>query len=119
MINLDFDDRIAVHCKQGTTFVYNFSYTDKTGVNAIQNTSTLKMQVRDNYNGKLIAELSTENGRISVDSNYEVQLYISHSDTASMPFGNYIYDLIMTDGNIKTPLMSGVFKITQSVTKQS
>lgn len=115
---LNFDGRHVQVCEQGADFIFTFSYEDSNGTTIALGEYTLKMQVRKNYGGTLIVELSTENGRITVDSNQDVTLNLTAAETRELPPGKYIYDLEITDlDGIQSRIIEGEFKITAEVTR--
>ena len=77
------------------------------------------MQVRYAPDTATIIELSTSNGRITIDSAYgRINLHISSTDTAALPAGTYQYDLNLTnntDGAVYK-ILQGVFAINESIT---
>jgi hypothetical protein len=80
---------------------------------------TADMQVRAATDTSIIVELSTTNGRITIDPAYgRVNLYISATDTAALTAGNYQYDLNLTNTVDSTvyKILQGAFTIAASVT---
>jgi tRNA threonylcarbamoyladenosine modification (KEOPS) complex Pcc1 subunit len=80
---------------------------------------TADMQVRYATDSSIIVELSTSNGRITIDSaDGRVNLYISATDTAALPAGTYQYDLNLTNTADSTvyKILQGTFIIAASVT---
>ena len=80
---------------------------------------TADMQVRAATDTAIIVELSTTNGRITIDAAYgRINLYISATDTAALTAGAYQYDLNLTnsvDGTVYK-ILQGAFTIAASVT---
>lgn len=80
---------------------------------------TADMQVRYATDTSIIVELSTANGRITIDAAYgRVNLHISATDTAALPAGVYQYDLNLTNTNDSTvyKILQGAFVVSASVT---
>lgn len=81
---------------------------------------TADMQVRYATDTSIIVELSTSNGRITIDAAYgRVNLTISAADTATLAAGTYQYDLNLTntaDGTIYK-ILQGTFVVAASVTQ--
>lgn len=65
-----------------------------------------------------IFELSTENGRITTGTtDGKFTLNITSTDSATIPPGNYVYDLDITSpGGVVTTLLTGGFSVTAQVT---
>ena len=119
MAQYNFDNIQTTACQQGATFFRPFTWTEKNGDLILLDNYTAKMQVRKNYGGKLLIELSTENGRIYYDSNNQIVLYISAEETQLLDAGKYVYDLELTDivgteGVIR--LLEGEFFVSPEVT---
>ena len=115
---LHFDNQETPHCEQGATFEFSFNWEDSEGTAVDLSFYTAKMQVRKNYGGPLIIELSTENGRIIIDSNSQVTLFIPAEITQLLPAGKYVYDLKITDTDLDKiyRLLEGEFFVSPEVT---
>ena len=104
---------------QGTTF--DLKPVWKIGGIAVDLTNySATMQVRAASDTALIVEISTSNGKITIDSAYgRVNLALSASDTAALAAGNYQYDLNLTDNtaNITYKILQGAFTVAASVTQ--
>lgn len=90
------------------------------GVPVILQGYTADMQVRYATDTAIIVELSTANGRITIDSAYgRVNLKLTATETAALPSGTYQYDLNLTDTatGIVYKILQGVFIINESVTQ--
>lgn len=65
--------------------------------------------------------LTSAGGSIVVDDAIQRVLHFNLSPTslkAALPVGEYVYDLVMTDGaGVVTPLMAGCFNLVQGVTE--
>lgn len=103
---------------QGDTFSkspawkINNSYVNVTGY-------TAKMDVKiAPTSTSTIIELTSENGRITVGGiDGKFTLYISPTDSATIPSGNYIYDLDVTSpGGVVNTLLTGGFTVVKQVT---
>lgn len=81
---------------------------------------TARMQIRRSIasTDKLI-ELTTENGRITVDGvNGMFTLYISPTDTAALPSGTWVYDFeVFAPNGTTTTLLEGGFVIDPQVSR--
>jgi hypothetical protein len=110
--------RYNITVYQGTTFqlapVWKIG-----GVPVILSNYTAIMQVRASTDTSVIVELSTSNGKITIDSAYgRINLNLSASDTAALTAGNYQYDLNLTDNtaSITYKILQGAFTVAASVT---
>ena len=78
------------------------------------------MQVRYASDTSSIIELSTSNGRITIDSAYgRINLSISATDSAALAAGSYNYDLNLTntvDGTVYK-ILEGAFVVKASITQ--
>jgi hypothetical protein len=102
---------------KGTTFA--LSPTWKIGGNAVDLTGySVDMQVRLATDSAIIVELSTGNGRAVITSSTgRVDLTLTASETATLPAGNYKYDLNYTSPDLTvTKILQGAFVISESVT---
>lgn len=100
-------DRVLTWKEDGTA-------VDLTGYSA-------KMQIRDS-DDSLVMELSTDNGRITVDSSGTITLHVPGSDTALIPETTneyYRYDLLLTSPTgVRTRLIEGRVEVTRDVTRE-
>ena len=81
---------------------------------------TADMQVRYATDTAIIVELSTANGRITIDAAYgRVNLTLTASQTAALAAGTYQYDLNLTNTSDSTvyKILQGVFIVNPSVTQ--
>ena len=78
------------------------------------------MQVRYATDTSIIVELSTANGRITIDAAYgRVNLKLTASETAALAAGTYQYDLNLTntvDASVYK-ILQGAFIVNASVTQ--
>ena len=89
------------------------------GVPVILSGYTADMQVRYATDTSIIVELSTANGRITIDAAYgRVNLLLTAAETAALPAGTYQYDLNLTNTVDSTvyKILQGTFIINESVT---
>ena len=90
------------------------------GVPVILEDYSADMQVRYASDSPTIIELSTSNGRITIDSAYgRINLHISATDTAALAAGVYNYDLNLTDNTNGTvyKILEGAFIVKASITQ--
>jgi hypothetical protein len=111
-------------CEAGANFNYDliwqkenpvgsglFVPVDLTGFSA-------KMQVRKNTGSPVIIELSTTNGRITIDAaNGKITLSLSATDTAALASGMYKYDLDLTSpSSFVIRFVQGNFEVSGQIT---
>jgi hypothetical protein len=108
---------IEIH--QGATFSLGFAYLDPAGVPIDLTGWTARMQVRDRVGGKVLADLSTENGSITIDPLVgRLQVTIARTVTRQMPTGLAIYDLfIVSPDDFAIKFLEGEVKVVGSVTR--
>lgn len=77
---------------------------------------TAKMQIRD-LSGNLLIELSTENGRITIDNaDKTIERSITAADTSALTAERATYDLEMIQGAYVVKIDSGTIEIVNEVT---
>jgi tRNA threonylcarbamoyladenosine modification (KEOPS) complex Pcc1 subunit len=89
------------------------------GVPVILSGYTANMQVRFASDTASIIQLSTSNGRITIDSaDGRINLHISATDTAALTAGIYQYDLNLTNTVDSTvyKILEGAFVVKASIT---
>ena len=104
-------------CPQGATFSKTLTWTiddvpgDLTGY-------TARMQARDKVGGScIVANITTENGGISLDDEGNINLLISSDDTKTINAKDYVYDLELDSGSKVYRIIEGKFIVTPEVTK--
>ena len=108
---------------QGATFdqvIYYETGTPSTPVNLTG--FTAKMHIRSKPESKaLILELSTTNGRITLNygsNNGAIRLFISAADTANLSVcDKAVYDLELYNGGVTTRILQGNVIISPEVTR--
>ena len=107
-----------ITCEQGATFSRTLTVKDSSGNARNLSGYTARMQVRRLVSSSsTLIELTTTNGRISLNSSGEIALSISASDTASLAEGG-VYDLeiIASDGTVER-VVEGNFYLDLEVTR--
>jgi hypothetical protein len=103
--------------RRGISFTETIFLFDKNDEPIILTGYTGLMQVRSDYGASVIIELSTSNGRITLDNNC-VLLYIADEDTADFTAGSYRYDLQLTDAaGDAYAILYGTFAVKDMVTQ--
>lgn len=79
---------------------------------------TAKMQLRRRANAAVIFELSGSNSRILLGGTAgTISMEITAEDTATIPAGNYVYDLELTSSSTTGKLLRGTVVVSGEVTK--
>lgn len=88
---------VLLRIYQGQTFRDTVTLTDNAGVPIDLSGRSARMQIREHRAGALIIELTTENGRITLDDQGVITFHIPAPLTEMMPVDNdyaqWVYDL--------------------------
>lgn len=104
--------------KQGSSFSQKFVYENSAGVPYNLTGYGAKMQVREYFNGPVLLELTTDNGKLVITPlTGEIEMILKPLDTKSLNFSKAIYDLDIYIGNNVYTLFEGVFTLNSEVTK--
>jgi hypothetical protein len=106
--------------EKGATLRRVFSVTNAAGAPVSYANHTGRMQVRrDHTSASVILEASTTNGRLLINGPAgTITLLITDEDTAQLPAGAGVYDIMLTNGaGETTKFLSGRFVIQPSVTR--
>jgi len=116
--HLNFDNEQVGHIEQGATWRFTFSWRNSNGTDIEMSDYTAKMQVRKNFSGDLITELSTDNGKIYFDSDNRINLALTAEETQLLPPGKYVYDLEVYEinGDKVVRLLEGQFRVSPEIT---
>lgn len=119
----------TIVCEQGSSFRLDLTYTNNDGTPIHLGGYHAQMDIRRSRtnNSRMIAQLSTENGRIQISApeTGEIRLAMSSEDTSELPPGDYFYDLVIwqkhtyqdgTKGNEVARVIEGNFVIRPGVT---
>ena len=104
---------------QGAVLDIPLVWSDESKVKVPLTGYSAKMQIRPSAKSKTIySELSTANGRITLVSPGEINLYISAEDTANFKWLEAVYDLTLTPPDGKTiRLLEGLVTVKEAVTR--
>ena len=118
---------LNIQCDQGASFSLSATCYDDTGLLDLTNYSAL-MQIRNSptYNGgvtpTVVYSLSTTDGQITLGGTAgTITLNITATNTASLPDGEYSYDLFIYQsgsygGSYQTKMFGGLFTVNPRVT---
>lgn len=113
--------RYDFYINQGTTWSVSLTYKDEVGNPVDLSNYTAKMQVRPSVESqKVLLELSTQNGKISIDGpNGRVQLQLEPQDTTNLgQVRRGVYDLEMTSpSQVVDRLLEGTIFFRPEVTR--
>lgn len=107
-----------ITCEQGATFSRTLTVKDSNGDARDLSDYTARMQVRRTTSSSTtLVELTTENGRISLNSDGEISLSLSATETAALT-DEGVYDLEIEDssGNVER-VVEGSFNLDLEVTR--
>lgn len=110
--------RSRTACEQGATFRRRITLLDDDGAPINLSGYVVRMQVRNAKTNVQVIELTTENGRITVNATEgRMLLDVGASVTAALPVGIYLYDLeLVASANSVMRLLEGKFQVTRNVT---
>lgn len=106
--------------QQGTDFSHVVSVKNSDGTVFPLTGYTAKMQVRPYASSaSVLVELSTSNGKISVDGTAgQLTLTLTNVDTSAYTWRSGVYDLeITSSGNVVTRIMEGNITLSPEVTR--
>lgn len=104
--------------EQGATFTLSLFYQDDTGAAVDITGRTARMQLRkSDHSGNVEIELTTANGRISIDGPRGlIALSIAAADTAELD-GHGVYDLELVNGAVVERVLQGQYTVSPEVTR--
>jgi hypothetical protein len=105
-------------CEQGATFSRTLTVADSSGVARDFSTYTARMHVRrTTASASTLIELTTENGRLSLNASGEITLMLTALETAALAEGG-VYDLELVDGSGSVErVVKGLFILDLEVTR--
>jgi hypothetical protein len=104
---------------QGATFALSIVYKDNEGVPINLTGYAAAMQIRDAYDSSAaVLSLNTTTGGISiVGAEGKINITATASQTAAIPFGEYVYDLEISLSGVVTRVIKGVVSVSPEVTR--
>lgn len=103
---------------QGATFTKNLLYKDSDGNDVDLSGFTARMQIREDYETPVLIELTTQNGRITLNNpTGNIRLSISAEDTEELSFARARYDLELVDNGVVKRLVQGRVRLDREVTR--
>lgn len=111
--------KVKLSIDQGTDWALRIEWKDENDDSIDLTGFTARMMLRRSFEATpAIIELTTENGRISLETAGVINLFIADADTDAIAAGSYVYDLEMvSSGGLVTRLMEGKVKIRRQVTR--
>lgn len=118
--------RLNLMIEQGATWAHRFVVHQPAPVNTpLANLLPMdlagysaRMQVRTHFGGTVLLELTTDNGRITIDdADGTIDLLLSATDTADLDFDTGVYDLeIQNSDGFVSRLVQGNITLSREVT---
>jgi len=110
--------RYDITIEAGATFTLSLTYVDDTGAPVDLTDYTARMQLRASISDTTpVIELTTSNGRISIDAtNGVINLLIAAVDTEDLS-GSGVYDLELVNGGTVERLIEGTYTVNAEVTR--
>lgn len=104
---------------QGTDLSVPFRLKDSEGVPVRLEGFSVRMQLRRFVTASdVIDELSTENGRVTLDDNGGVSLSFPNAVTERFPSGYLVYDIeLVSPDDLVTRIVEGKIRVTAEVTR--
>lgn len=107
-----------IYCDQGSTLSLTLTYKDSTEAPVNLTGYTARMQVRTSYNATdTLLNLTNGSGLTLGGSAGTIAVSVSATTTATLPTGNFVYDLEIVQGSTVTKLIRGAFRVRPEVTK--
>lgn len=102
----------------GATFTLSLTYVGEDGAGVDLTGYSARMQMRTSVSSPdVVLELSTTNGRISIDNdNSQIVLAIASADTEDLT-GTGVYDLELFNGSLVERLIEGSYTVIAEVTR--
>lgn len=102
----------------GATFTLSLTYVGEDGAGVDLTGYSARMQLRTSYDAEEpVIELSTTNGRISIDADTsQITMMISSVDTDDLS-GSGVYDFELFNGSLVERLIEGSYYVMPQVTR--
>lgn len=102
--------------QQGARFFLNLQY-EIDGEPIDIETYQVRMQIRKSYDLPAITVLTTENGRIVVSDENNIDIELTAAQTKDLVAGRYLYDIELVLSDIVERILLGVATVSAEVTK--
>lgn len=100
---------------RGDTVSYTFQRKDTDGNPIVSKPEALFFTVKSTFNTPKIT-IQKNIHQMAMDGNGVWRFTIENSDTESLPYGIYVYDLQVTENGAITTIAKGKFELTQEAT---
>lgn len=108
--------RVDFEVANNEDFRYAFAITDTEGAPVDLTGAAFRMDIETRA-GADVLSLTTENGRVTVDTDAgRIDLVVAAADMAPLAANYHSHDMLMTKGGQTTRLWAGGFSILQGVT---
>lgn len=111
----DYPAKLNLVCRTNQTFTRTFTWLIN-GTPVDLSSASIAMQLK--WNGGTVAKVSLSDGSGIVNGGAlgTITATIPASTMATLVVGDYDYDLVVTIGTVKTPLVYGTFTVEQGTT---
>lgn len=100
---------------RGDTGLYKFQRKDKAGEIILEKAEKIYFSVKENYKiSKVLFQKTIDDMTFDEDGTYHFA--IEASDTDNLDYGDYVYDLEVINGTLKSTISRGIFRIKEEVT---
>lgn len=111
----DYPAKLNLKCRTNQTFTRTFTWTiNGTPVNLTN--ATIAMQLKWAGSNEAKVTLTNGSGIVGGGALGTIDVTIAASVMATLVVGDYDYDLVVTIGATKTPLVYGTFTVQQGTT---
>ena len=110
---------VPIHIEQGASYFRVYQYLNPDGTPFDLTDYVASMSIKRQVNVKsVLLHLSVDNGRIEVDPiEGKVIIDLNASDTASLPPGNHVYDILLRKGEDGIRLVKGTVSVEEGITE--
>lgn len=115
-------NKVKLQVKQGSTFamrlIWSTGDTADTATPVDLTGYTARLQMRDDYGGKLLHEMTTENGGITLNAvPGAIDFAIDALTTDNFDWDTAVYDIELVQGEYVNRLFGGTVVVSPSVTR--
>lgn len=113
---------LNIQCDQGATFSLIATCSNETGLMDLSGyTAQMQLRTSPTFNGgvtpSIVYSLTTSDGQITLGGTAgTITLDITAANTATIPAGEYCYDLFILSGAVAAKMLTGLFTVLPRVT---
>lgn len=117
-------NKVKLQVKQGSTFamrlIWSIGDSADTAVPVDLTGYTARLQMRDDFGGTLLHEMTTENGGLTLNvAQGAIDMLIDALTTDNFDWDTAVYDIELVQGDYVNRLFSGTVVVSPSVTRGS